>query len=113
MPFAVYVLFQAVGNLSVEKQMQNSETESRQRLDMPEGVPECTPSGEVHGLCAVFQAILHAEEEVAVRRIRPIGLIGHFFQLIGNFTNFVHYRQHIFAVILRDFGSVSQCFYAV
>lgn len=37
-----------------EKWMQNSEIESRQRLDSARSRTECTASGEIHGLCAIF-----------------------------------------------------------
>ncbi len=39
---------------ATEKRMQNSKIESRQRLDSARSRTECTASGEIHGLCAVY-----------------------------------------------------------
>ena len=55
--------------------MQNRETEPRRGL--PEGVPECTPSGELHPLCAVYRAVLFhqgAEKTMHNQETEPAGV---------------------------------------
>ena len=56
--------------------MQNEETESRQRLDSTRSRTECTASGEVHSLCAFYQAYFQNLMEASHAFLKsPEGLV--------------------------------------
>ena len=60
MPFAVYVILSSQPTQwGEEKQMQNLETERKPEVFFSRERTCCTPSGEVYGLCAVFQTLTY------------------------------------------------------